>query len=248
LADGENILTLRRPFAGRMLEAYLLPVQTWDDTFALEQRLAFEISGEPERRAAVVLAEHGPLITVGRHGSRRHLRVEEEDLRRRGFELRFVARGGGVQVHVPGQLHVGLVLPLSAGEFGLADVRAALYRALLATAREFAPLTTHEPGQPGILLGDRVIGAVGLAARRDTTFHGGWLNVNPLPRTFEWTWPLPDRPMLASSLFRELRTPVPMPAVREAMLRNLAADLGFEVTAVCDPPAVTPRPPRRVSA
>ena len=50
------------------LQAYLLGTVEFEAALALQRRLVYQVSGEPTA-AALVLCEHPPLITVGRHGS-----------------------------------------------------------------------------------------------------------------------------------------------------------------------------------
>ena len=80
-----------------VLQAYLLGAVDFEAVLALQRRLVYEIAGD-RRRAALVLCEHPPLVTVGRHGSRAHLLCEPEELR----ELHVVATMvGGRWVHNP---------------------------------------------------------------------------------------------------------------------------------------------------
>src|SRR5687768_15879309 len=102
---------------GRGAQGHLLGVVPFEAALALQQRLAYECGGERVARATILLCEHEPLVTVGRQGSRLHLRADDAELARRGLEIRFVKRGGGALVHAPGQLAAYAVVPLA--RFGL---------------------------------------------------------------------------------------------------------------------------------
>ena len=54
------------------LQVYLLGTVDFDALLRLQRRLHYEISGD-RGQAALILCEHPPLITVGRHGSRAHI-------------------------------------------------------------------------------------------------------------------------------------------------------------------------------
>ncbi|MGL4465487.1 MAG: hypothetical protein ACRC1K_25335, partial [Planctomycetia bacterium] len=56
-------------FRRTTLEVHLLPRTAWEQTHALQQRLVYEVGDRERPRAALILCEHPPIITVGRQGS-----------------------------------------------------------------------------------------------------------------------------------------------------------------------------------
>ena len=103
---------------------------------------------------SLVLCEHPPTISVGRSGSRAHILLDDEELRGRGVAVRWVNRGGGCVLHLPGQLVGYLALPLAAS--GL-DVRALSRRAAPGPGRRprrVRPGGLDPPGPPGRLPGE----------------------------------------------------------------------------------------------
>ena len=88
------------------LQAYLLGTVDFDSILLLQRRLVYDVSGQRDR-AALIVCEHSPMITVGRHGSHSHLRIDE-----RGWSVRWVPRGGGCWLHLPGQFALYAVMPL----------------------------------------------------------------------------------------------------------------------------------------
>src|SRR5437588_11512158 len=87
------------------LQVYLLGTVDFEDMLQCQRRLVYEVSGD-RSRAALLLCEHPPLISVGREGSREHIRFEPKDLAAREWPVRWVNRGGGCLLHLPGQLAV----------------------------------------------------------------------------------------------------------------------------------------------
>src|SRR5690606_22645353 len=78
------------------LEAYFLGRVAHDDALALQRRLVYEAGetgGERSANVTLLLCEHKSLITVGRGGSRWHIRQSEAELARRQIDVRFVSRG-----------------------------------------------------------------------------------------------------------------------------------------------------------
>src|SRR5262249_32813732 len=97
--------------ADTTLQVYLLGTVEFDAALAPQRRLVSEGAGD-RSRGALVLGEHPPLITVGRRGSRAHIHAEPGELRARQWGVRWVNRGGGCLLHLPGQLAVYPVLSL----------------------------------------------------------------------------------------------------------------------------------------
>ena len=88
---------------------YLLGQVGFEDSQRLQRRPVYE-AGESER-AYLVLCEHAPLISIGRSGSRQHIRPDDDELKSMGLEQRWVNRGGGCVLHLPGQLVGYFALP-----------------------------------------------------------------------------------------------------------------------------------------
>src|SRR2546427_10169943 len=95
----------------RTLSVYLLGSVDFEAALAFQRRLAYEVAGNRDS-GALLLCEHAPLVTIGRHGSWRHVVLEPEELRARRWPVRWVNRGGGCILHAPGQLAIYHILPL----------------------------------------------------------------------------------------------------------------------------------------
>src|SRR5688572_13627508 len=93
------------------LQAYLLGLVEFEAALRLQRRLHYQVTGD-RSSACLVLCEHAPLITVGRHGSRAHILYEPAELQTRRWPIRWVNRGGGCWLHLPGQFNLYAVLPL----------------------------------------------------------------------------------------------------------------------------------------
>ena len=85
------------------LQVYLLGTVDFEEMLQFQRRLVYEVSGD-RWRAMLVLCEHGPLISVGREGSLEHIGFEPHELAAREWPVRWVNRGGGCLLHLPGQL------------------------------------------------------------------------------------------------------------------------------------------------
>src|SRR5689334_20082877 len=92
------------------LRAHLLGCVDFDAALRMQRALVFHATEGAE--PTLVLCEHPPLITVGRHGSPADIRLSTEDLLARRWAVRWVPRGGGCFLHLPGQLALYSVLSL----------------------------------------------------------------------------------------------------------------------------------------
>src|SRR2546426_7889619 len=103
--------TLAPASAAVALRVYLLGLVEFEAALRLQRRLHYEVSGD-RTQAGLILCEHPPLITVGRHGSHAHIGWQAEELRVRQWPIRWVNRGGGSWLHLPGQLAIYPIVPL----------------------------------------------------------------------------------------------------------------------------------------
>jgi lipoyl(octanoyl) transferase len=217
-----------RPGAATCLRVYLLGLTDFEAALTLQHALADQVAGD-RRAAALVLCEHPPLITVGRHGSPGHIHLGPEELRARRWRVRWVNRGGGCLLHLPGQLAVYPVLPLDRLGLGLEAYLARLQRALVAVLDDFGVCAEGKPGRPGAWVGNRPIAAVGVAVRDWVCYHGAALNVAPDLTPFRLVRTgAGDEPM--TSLARERRGPVRPALVRQRLVEHFRAAFGFEQT------------------
>jgi lipoyl(octanoyl) transferase len=200
-----------------VLQAYLLGTVDFEAALVLQKRLVYEISGD-RNQAALVLCEHPPCITVGRHGSRAHIFFEAEELLHRRWPVRWVNRGGGCMLHLPGQLAIYPILPLERFGLNLAGYLERMGLALQDLLSEF-----HLPAQAlatgaGVFVGPRMVAGFGVAVRDWISYFGAYLNVQPSLDLFRHIriGAAGAEPM--TSLERERRGPVRPSLVRERLL------------------------------
>jgi len=198
----------------------------------------YTVAGDPAA-AALVLCEHPPLITVGRHGSRAHILGEPEELRARQWRVRWVNRGGGCLLHLPGQLAVYPVLPLDRLGLGVRAYLDRLQDVLAAGLADFGLRAEPRPGWPGVWVNGRPIAAVGVAVRHWVTYYGAALNINPDLVPFRRVRCLGPAEAPMTSLERERRGPLRPALVRERLLEHFADRFGFgRVSLFSDHPAL----------
>jgi lipoyl(octanoyl) transferase len=210
------------------LEVFLLGTVEVDSIQALQRRLVYEF-GEREG-GALVLCEHPPTITVGRNGSRAHIRADDDELVSWGVRVKWVNRGRGVVLHMPGQIAMYAVLPLS--PLGL-DVRGyvdGLERVLTGTLGEFGMSAEAQADFPGAYLGPERVGTIGIAVNRWIAYYGLTLNVGPFLAPFGLLEePGPNgQAMRYTSMEARRQRPTPVPKVKETLVRQFEEVFGLQ--------------------
>jgi lipoyl(octanoyl) transferase len=233
---------LGRPPADAVLQAYLLGAVDFEAALAFQRRLVYQVASDPAS-AALVFCEHPPLITVGRQGSRAHILCPPEELLARRWRVRWVNRGGGCLLHLPGQLAAYPVLALDRFGLGLQEYFERLQAVVVAVLADCRLRGETRPGRPGVWVGGRLIAGVGVAVRDWVTYYGVVLNVTPDLKPFRLVRCGGElEPM--TSLERERRGRVRSSLVRERFLEHFAARFPFARTALFfDHPALVRKVP-----
>jgi len=212
-----------RPFAAHF---HLLGCVDFEDCLSLQQRLAYDALSRGNGRIAVLLCEHPPLITIGRAGSRGHVRLTGTELAARQLAIRYVGRGGGAVLHGPGQLAVYPVVPLGWHAISVGQYLLRVQSALKATLHDLKLRPQSLPGSHSLVGRSGVLAAVGASIKHGVTGHGAYLSVNPDMRDLGRIEAVAGRPM--SSILSERPLPVKMTTVRAALVAHLAAAFGCE--------------------
>ena len=139
-------------------------------------------------------------------------------------------RGGGVVLHLPGQLAFYLVLPLDPLGLDVGGFVDGLHQSLIAALGEFDLRGETRHGAAGVFLGEDRVATVGVAVNRWIAYYGGTLNVGPHLAPFELLEePGPGgRPIRQTSMESRRQRPAPMPRVREALARRIEEAFGLE--------------------
>jgi lipoyl(octanoyl) transferase len=206
------------------LEVFMLGMVDFDDAQRLQRRLVYDLGDRPEGGAAVVLCEHPPTISVGRSGSRIHIAPDDHTLRSMGVKVYWVNRGGGVVLHLPGQLSAYVSMSLDRLGLNVQGYLDRLHESVVGVLDEFDLSGTTRPDVPGVFLGHARVATVGVAVTRWIAYHGLTLNVGPFLEPFDEIIDEPgigSLPLRQTSMESRRQRSAPMPKVREALLRRL---------------------------
>ncbi len=217
--------------ADSVLQVYMLGLVEFEAALALQRRLVYQVSGD-RTTSGLILCEHPPLITVGREGSWSHLHCGPEELHARRWRVRWVNRGGGCQLHVPGQLACYPILPLDRFGLGMQSYVDRLGEVIQALLHDFDLQGETRRQSAGVWVGGRPIAGIGVAVHDWVSYYGFSFNVNPdlqLFRLVRWAGK-EGEPM--TSLERERRGRLRPALVRERLLEHFAAHFPFSRTSL----------------
>ena len=196
----------------------------------------------------LVFVEHPPVITLGRLADRRHILADEDELRRRGFEVHEVTRGGDVTYHGPGQIVGYPIIDLSRHHIGIREHLRKLEEVVIRTLAHFGIEGERIEGLTGVWTAWGKLAAIGVAVRRWVTYHGFALNVNTDLSHFAAITPcgISDRPV--TSMAKILGRDVDEDEVRRLLELHFRHVFGFEPSASTErkrklPPWLTKRLP-----
>lgn len=210
------------PVRDLAVETYLLGLVDYASCLALQQRLVYEAAGRDDGQISLLICEHPLSLTLGRQGSRAHVHLDQRELEQRGLELRWVNRGGGCLLHLPGQLAVYPIVPLAWHGFTVGDHLRRLQAGLAAASADIGFTGRQLPGRFGLWGRGGQVAAVGVAVKNWISYFGAYINVDPSMNLFRYVDTDPETLTPPSSLAREQRRPARMSSVREAMVRRLA--------------------------
>lgn len=198
-----------------------------------KQRMLFDAMVERKKRGEQVdeeyllLVEHNPVVTLGKHARKDNVLFSAGFLRSHGVDLYEIERGGDVTFHGPGQLVAYPLIDLERHHLGVKAYVDLLEESVIRTIREYGVKGERVEGASGVWIGagthgERKICALGVKCSRFVTMHGLALNVNTDLEGFRLINPCGFTDKGVTSLARELGRTVDMEEVKETFTRNFS--------------------------
>jgi lipoyl(octanoyl) transferase len=231
--------------SGAPLTAWWLGHTAYRDAWHLQHRIvaarAAGLIGDQ-----LLLLEHEPVLTLGRHSDRSHVLASSQELAARGIQLIETERGGEVTYHGPGQLTAYPILKLADRGLLIRPLVRALEAALTATCADMGVVAGPKAGYPGSWCGDgtRKIGAIGVRVERGVSYHGIALNVTVRLSDFELIDACGMPGLKSTSIARELGQAVEpsidsvaraADAFAHALAESIGAPLAGALAVLADP-------------
>ena len=199
---------------------------------ALVRRRAAARDGTPGGAEAtdwLLFPDHPPVLTMGRGGSERSLRVSREALAARGIEWFDVARGGDLTWHGPGQLVGYPIVDLERRGRDLHRYLRDLEEVLILALGCWGLAARRVPGRTGVWVGEEKIASLGIAVRQWIGYHGFALNVAPDMGFFDLIHPCGLPGVRMTSLSARLGDSAPtLDRARHEVAELLARRLGYD--------------------
>lgn len=126
----------------------------------------------------VLLLEHPQVITLGARKSENKLLQSPENLNRQGIDVVDVRRGGGTTAHNPGQIVAYPILELKSLVLDINGYVRQLEAIGIDLLARFGIAAARRKGYPGLWIGEKKIGAIGVQLKKWVTLHGMAINVN----------------------------------------------------------------------
>ncbi len=208
------------------------PVVDYGELLSLQHRLVDAKAQGTLTHDFLLMLEHRPVFTLGRRGIRSGLLVEDDFLAARGVEVVHVERGGDVTYHGPGQVVAYPIVDLKASGWKVADFVEAIEEIMIRTAGRWGIRASRNPKNRGVWVGAKKLGSVGIAVRREISFHGLALNVDMDLRPFTWINPCGLAGCRMTSLKEETDQPVFVGDVREALALDARTVFGASLERV----------------
>ncbi len=165
------------------------------------------------------------MVTIGRSGSLKDLRVTQDVLKQKGVSLHRVDRGGMATFHGPGQLVVYPIVKISDK-----DIHVFLKQLLDAAAdvlKSYGLIPEFKEGKPGLWVNKAKIASVGLSVRNQVSYHGIALNVCTDPGWFDLIVPCGQKGGKITSMDHEMDCPVDIRNVKKRFVDYFCSRLGY---------------------
>lgn len=166
------------------LHVFMLGKVNYGEGLLLQERLVAS-----RQRGTVpdtlLLLEHPPVLTIGRHGDRRNVLVPDSLLEEEGIKVYEVNRGGDVTYHGPGQLVGYPIIDLKGYGRDVHAYYANLEQVFIDVLSEYQLAARRDESYPGVWVGNKKITAIGVAVKKWVTMHGFAFNVRPDLRHFK---------------------------------------------------------------
>ncbi|MBA4366192.1 MAG: lipoyl(octanoyl) transferase [Desulfobacterium sp.] len=176
----------------------------------------------------VIWVEHHPVITIGHHGGKENLMVSEDYLQEQKIPVIAAERGGNITYHGPGQLIAYPVVNLQRQGLSVTEYVRLLEQVMIMTCHEFSVQASRNPVNPGIFIGNRKLGSVGIAIRHGVSFHGFALNIDIALEPFQWIHPCGLRDIKITSLQKETSSPLNLKMIQRSAQQHFCALFGIE--------------------
>lgn len=167
----------------------------------------------------LILLEHPPVFTVGRHHNEESILASHQLLREKNLKVYHTDRGGDVTYHGPGQIVCYPIIEVRNHCRRLTDYVNKLEEVIILVLKDLDVKGKRKVGQPGVWVGEEKIASIGVAVKDfRVAYHGFSLNVNPDISYFEMINPCGIENLKVTSLAKILGRNTETKTVKEKII------------------------------
>jgi len=189
--------------------------KTWD----IQKKIVKKVKAG-ELNNTLIFVEHNDVITFGKRGKTDNLKVKEEFLKKLGFDIFVIERGGDVTYHGPGQLVIYPIYDIKTHFVGVKKFVMNIENVTVKMLDEFGIKAKGDEKIIGVWVGNDKISAVGIAFDRHVSFHGTAINVNTDLGKFNYIIPCGLGNKGVTSMSKILKRTIPMDEVKKVFLEK----------------------------
>ncbi|MBW8002020.1 MAG: lipoyl(octanoyl) transferase LipB [Planctomycetes bacterium] len=175
---------------------------------------------EGEIPDTVILTEHFDVITLGANENKNLLKVGREELIEKGIEVVETRRGGGVTAHNPGQIVIYPIVDIKLLGLDIGKYIRKLEQVGIELLEQFDVECGRLKGEPGLWIGNKKIGSIGVKVKRWVTCHGMAINICNDLSIFDDIVPCGIKDVTITSVFEETGKKYSMDKVKD-MLKEI---------------------------
>ena len=223
-------------FAGHRSTAYNLQLFMILDLGVVDYQEALKTQREfvNKRRLneisdSIIIAQHPPVLTIGRSGSRDNLLVKENFLTGNGIKVIDVERGGDITFHGPGQIVSYPILDLKNRSMDLHRYLRDLEEVAISFLKIYGVRGSRKKEATGVWVDESKIVSIGIAAKDWITYHGLSVNVNVDTGFFSMINPCGFKDLKVTSLKDILSRRLPMREAKDKLLDELKNMFGPKI-------------------
>jgi lipoyl(octanoyl) transferase len=191
------------------------------------QKHTFELRHQKKIDDIIFLLEHPHTYTLGKVADEKNLIGSKEYLNSKKISVYNIDRGGDITYHGPGQIVGYPIIDLNDWQNDTHKYLRALEEVIIKTSAYYGISAIRDPKYTGVWVENRKIAAIGIKISRWITMHGFAFNVNTDLSLFTGIIPCGIVDKEVTSLQKELSRTVPIPGVKEILLKNFKEVFGY---------------------
>ncbi len=175
----------------------------------------------------LILTEHLPVFTIGKHGKRENLLVSEAVLKSKNITLHHIERGGDITFHGPGQIIGYPIFKIKQPLLGIRQFIHNLEQILINSLASFDIQTTTRTQYIGIWVENKKIASLGIAIAKHVSFHGFALNASTDLTYFDLINPCGIKEIKMTSVEQILQRRIPVELIKTELKNQFIKMFNF---------------------